>query len=373
MTASPDHSSPSVQPTEVLSEDQQLKLARSILRREQTALAQLAERLDDRFTAAVRLCFECSRHVVVTGMGKAGLVGRKISASLSSLGTRSRFLHPAEAFHGDLGSLHPEDVLLVLSFSGNTEEVVRLMPSLRDFGSSIIALTGNPNGLLAKQADIVLDIGQVEEACELGLAPTTSTTLMLALGDALALVTARLHNFAAEDFARYHPGGSLGRRLAKVEDCMRPLHECRCAAADTTVRQVLIDVSLPGRRSGAVMLTDQSGKLAGIFTDSDLARLFENHHDDALDRPIGDVMTRAPVTVLTGSRLGDAIGLLATRRISELPVVDVDGFPLGLIDITDVLDTAVVAASQEDSRGPASESSCRPTLPFKMNGQRESA
>ncbi len=356
-----------------LSAEGQLAMARSVLQRERAALEGLAERLDDRFLAAVRLCSQCRGHVVVSGMGKAGLVGRKISASLSSLGTPSHFLHPAEAFHGDLGAVRPDDVLLLLSFSGNSEEVVRLIPSLKQREVPLIAITGNAQSVLARQADVLLDIGRVEEACEFGLAPTTSTTLMLALGDALALVTARQRDFIADDFARNHPGGSLGRRLAKVEQCMRPLGECRCAPEEMTVREVVVHVSRPGRRSGAIMLLDRQGRLAGIFTDSDLARLFEQRDDRAIDRPIREVMTASPVTVLVGSRLGDAIGLLAARRISELPVVDAAGFPLGLIDITDVLDTAVASAESVEDADEGSGESEQPIVPFRSATRRESA
>ncbi len=348
-----------------------LAWARAVLERERSALAGLEQRLDHRFVAAVELCHKCSGHVVVSGVGKAGLVGRKISATLSSLGTPSHFLHPAEAFHGDLGAVRADDVALVLSFSGNTDEVVRLLPALRQRGVAQIAITGNAHSLLARQADVVLDIGRVEEAERFGLAPTTSTTLMLALGDALAVVLARLAGFQAEDFARNHPGGTLGRRLANVEHVMRPLDQCRCAPAEMTVREVMVHVSRPGRRTGAILITDTQGRLAGLFTDSDLARLLEQRQDSALDRPIREVMTLSPVTVPAGTRLGDAIGILAARRISELPVVDGNGYPLGLIDITDVLDLAVAGEEQESPNEPSSSEQI--TLPFDPLARRESA
>jgi len=270
-------------------------------------------------------------------MGKAGLVGRKIMATLASTGTPSHCLHPAEAVHGDLGRIHAEDVVLVLSQSGQTEEVVRLLPPLAELGVPIIAITARADSTLGRAATVVIDLGPLEEACPLGLAPSSSTTAMLAVGDALALVTSRLRGFGREDFARLHPAGSLGQKLSRVENHMRPLAECRVASQEETVRQVLIHASVPGRRTGATMLVDGQGRLAGIFTDSDLARLFERRRDDDLDGPIRNVMTAKPLKTEVGSMMVDAVALMARRKISELPVVDGDGRPLGLIDVTDVV------------------------------------
>ena len=202
-------------------------------------------------------------------------------ATLASTGTRSHFLHPAEAMHGDLGRLHPEDVALVLSQSGETEEIVRLLPSLVEFGVPIIAVTCRAECTLARAAAATIDLGPLEEACGLGLAPSTSTTAMLAVGDALALLVSRMRDFRREDFARFHPAGSLGRKLSKVEHCM-PVGPIRVASEGLTVRQVAT-LSVPGRRTGAIMLVDGSGRLSGVFTDSDLARLFENRRDHDLD------------------------------------------------------------------------------------------
>lgn len=321
-----------------LDADQQLAEARGILRVEGQAVLSLAERLDARFCRAVELMRQCRGSVIVSGMGKAGLIGQKIAATLASTGTTSHFLHPGEAVHGDLGRIHRRDVVLMLSFSGATEEVVRLLPSLRDAGITLIAITGNPASPLSRHAAVTLDLGPLDEACSLGLAPSTSTTAMLALGDALALVLSRLRRFGPEDFARFHPGGSLGRKLARVEDVMRPLSDCRVASHRHSVRQVLVEAGRPGRRSGAVMLTDDSGELRGIFTDSDLARLLEARRDAELDRSIGDVMTRLPTTVTQGTRLADALPLMVRRKISELPVVNDQGHPLGMIDITDIVE-----------------------------------
>jgi arabinose-5-phosphate isomerase len=309
---------------------------REILRAEGAAILQAAEGLGSAFGQAVRLIEGCTGSVVVTGIGKAGLVARKISATLASTGTPSHFLHPAEAMHGDLGALRRDDVVLALSQSGETEEITRLLPHVAARGIRIIALTGSAQSTLGRAADVVVPTGPVREACALGLAPSTSTSLLLALGDSLALVTSALRQFTHEEFAARHPGGSLGRQLMHVEDVMRPLAQCRTARVEDTVRAVFAR-PLPARRTGAVMILDEAGMLAGIFTDSDLARLFERRNDAALDAPIGGVMTSRPTTVLAGTRLRDAVTLLETRRLSELPVVDAAGRVAGLLDIVDLV------------------------------------
>ncbi len=320
-----------------LSPFEQLRHARQIIQLESQSLGRLAGRLDNEFCRAVKLIFECRGSVIVSGMGKAGLIGRKIMATLASTGTSSHCLHPAEAVHGDLGRVHRDDVMLVLSQSGETEEIVRILPSLVKFGVSIIAVTARNDSTLGRAATATIELGAIEEACFLGLAPSTSTTAMLAVGDALALVVSRMRQFGREDFAKFHPAGSLGRKLSKVEEHMRPLQNCRVAPDEETVREVIINVRIEGRRTGATMLTNQQGELSGIFTDSDLARLFEQHCDAKLDNPIRDVMTVDPLTVALGSKMSEAVDLLAERKISELPVVDAKGRPIGLIDITDVV------------------------------------
>ena len=327
-----------------LSSFEQLLYGRQIVLSESKALEKIASRLDSEFCRAVKYLYECRGNVIVTGIGKAGLIGRKIMATLASTGTASHFLHPAEAVHGDLGRIHRDDVLLVLSQSGETEEVVRLLPTLAELGVPILAITGNARSKLGQAAAVVVELGPLEEACALGLAPSTSTTAMLAVGDALALVTSRQRNFGRDDFARFHPGGNLGNKLSKVEHHCRPLEQCRVAEECLTVREMLVRVSKPGRRTGATMLVDREGVLTGIFTDSDLARLFEHHRDDELDGPVANVMTHHPLCVQAGSMMTDAVAIMAERKISELPVIDADGLPLGLIDITDV----VALLPQED-------------------------
>jgi len=350
-----------------LSPFEQLRHARLIVQQESDALADVASRLDDQFCRAVGCLYGCRGNVIVSGMGKAGLVGQKIMATLASTGTRAHYLHPAEAVHGDLGRIDREDVVLILSQSGETEEVIRLLPSLGELGVPIIAITARAESTLGRAATVPIVLGSLKEAGLLGLAPSTSTTAMLAVGDALALVTSRMRGFDRDKFARFHPAGSLGQKLSKVEQLMRPLDQCRVASDSLTVREVLVRVSLPGRRTGAIMLADSEGKLSGVFTDSDLARLFEHRRDSELDGPIGGVMTSDPLTVRVGSMTVDAVATMAEHKISELPVIDAEGKPAGLIDITDVLDmlpkeNIVEDPAVSDGMGgspPAASAKCR--------------
>lgn len=311
--------------------------AKTILNHQSAAIARLANRIPADFAPAVQAITDCRGCVIVTGMGKAGWIGQKISASLASLGTPSHFLHPAEAIHGDLGRIGRRDVVVALSNSGETSEIVNLLPRIESFGVLVIAMTANQNSTLANHASLVLDFGHVDESCHLGLAPSASTTVMLALGDALALSVSQLRSFQATDFVKYHPGGSLGLKLSMVTEVMRPSIACRVAHESKTVREIYITHRGEKRRSGVVMLTDDSGRLSGIFTDSDLAKLLERQQDSQLDGPISDVMTRNPITVNCKERTSVAIEILASRNISELPVVNHRDHPLGLIDITDVV------------------------------------
>lgn len=314
-----------------------LQLGREVLAAETRALANLTNKLGDSFSQAIALLYDLRGNLIVTGMGKAGLIAQKLVATFASTGTRAHFLHPAEAFHGDLGRVHAGDVVLVLSQSGETGEVVQLLPSLDKLGVPLLAITANKKNTLGQAANVTIELGKLDEACWLGLAPSTSTTAMLAIGDALALVLSRIKGFQPEDFARYHPGGSLGRKLSHVEDHMRALDECRVARADETVRQVLVACTKPGRRTGAIMLTDVEGKLVGLFTDSDLAKLIERRNEAALDLPVSELMVTDPQTVPAGSKMSAAVEILADRKFSELPVVDEACQPVGLIDVTDVV------------------------------------
>jgi arabinose-5-phosphate isomerase len=314
-----------------------LAYARQVLRSEAAALELVAQRLGDSFLQAIDLLHQCSGRIGLTGTGKSADVAQKIAGTLNSTGSRAYFLDATRAMHGDLGMVHPQDVIVVLSHSGESEEIVRLLEPLRSLVSALVGLTSNGRGTLARRADVAIVLGPLEEVCPLGLAPSTSTTAMLAVGDALAFVLSRMRQFTREDFARFHPAGSLGRKFLKVDAVMRRGGELRLAGVDHTVREVFSQVRRRGRRTGAVMLTEGDGQLAGLFTDSDLARLFEQRRDEALDRPIAEVMTANPYTVLQGTRVADAVDLLRQRRISELPVIDSAGRPVGLLDITDVL------------------------------------
>ncbi|MGI9448262.1 MAG: KpsF/GutQ family sugar-phosphate isomerase [Pirellulales bacterium] len=325
-----------------------LEQAAAVLRSEATAILDAADMLDESFCTAIELLQNCTGSVVVTGMGKAGLIGRKISATLASTGTPSHFLHPAEAMHGDLGVLRSDDLLLAISQSGETAELTQILPHVKSRKIPLIALTSQRSSTLGQFASVVVETGRLVEADSLGVAPSTSTTVMLAIGDSMSLVLSGNRGFSHDDFAARHPGGSLGMRLLKVEEKMRPVECCRLARPEDTVRQVFAR-PLPSRRTGAVMIVSDEGHLVGIFTDSDLARLFGNHQDDALDRPIGEVMTSEPISVLEGTRLEDAVSLLDTRRISELPVVNERGCPSGLIDIVDLAGGDLSASSKDSN------------------------
>jgi arabinose-5-phosphate isomerase len=318
-------------------EFEQLREARQIVREAAEALVGLSRGLDSAFCVAVKLITDCRGTVVVTGMGKAGLIGQKIAATLSSTGTRAIFLHPAEAVHGDLGCVCAADVVLALSNSGQTEELCRLLPMFRRIGIPLIAVTAHHTSALGSAADVTLPLGRIPEAGQFGLAPTTSTTAMLAVGDALALVASRAKGFTRQQFALFHPAGTLGKLSQAVQDVMRQGDQLRIASETATIREVLVSLGQPGRRTGAVMLVDATGGLAGLFTDSDLVRLLETRRDDQLDRPIREVMTTAPKHITREAPLSDAIALLSQYRISELPVIDDAGRPVGLVDITDLI------------------------------------
>lgn len=320
---------------------ERLRFAREIVRSEADVLQTISKTLSMDAVRAAEISAEAKGLVVVTGIGKAGLIGRKLVATLASTGTPAQFLHPSEAIHGDLGMVRQDDVVWALSNSGRSDEILQILPALRQQASYLIALTSSADNPLAAASDCVVCLGKHDEACSLGLAPSCSTTAMLAVGDAIALLASQLRGFSRHDFARYHPGGSLGKKLTKVEQLMRPLSECRIATATSTVRETIApsapQTNQTARRTGAVMLVDGDGRLAGLFTDSDLARMLQRRHDNLLDGPIEEVMTKQVQTVQSGTLLGEAISLLAGRKISELPVLDPSGRPVGLLDITDVV------------------------------------
>lgn len=321
-----------------VSDDSSLDFAKHTVRHEANALLRLADQLDSRFMQAIQCIEACSGSILVTGMGKAGLIGQKISATFCSTGTRSFFLHPSEAIHGDLGRVRKEDIVIVLSMSGETEELARLLPSLQAMSGGLIAITSQSTSTLGKRSNVVIELGQIEEADTNGLAPSSSTTAMLAIGDALALTLSHRRGFGAKDFVKFHPGGSLGRKLTCVSDIMRPIAECRVANANQSVRETFVTLRRQGRRTGAVMIVDEQGQLVGLFTDSDLARLLETGSDKSLDAPVNHVMTHGPFAIRDSSLMPEAIRMLAEHQISELPVISASAQPVGLIDITDLID-----------------------------------
>lgn len=314
-----------------------LAFARRIVLAEAEALKLTANRLGEAFFEAVTDILTCRGRVVIIGVGKSADVGQKIAGTLNSTGTRAYLLDATRAVHGDLGAVAPEDLAMILSHSGESEELLRLLPPLKSLVTKIIAITGNPASSVAQFADRAIVYGPIAEACPLSLAPSTSTTIMLALGDALAFCLSEERHFRPEDFARLHPAGSLGRKLATVESSMRRGKDLRIAPQAAIVRSVFADSHGSGRRTGAVMLLDDDQKLVGLFTDSDLARLFEQRRYAAFDEPISNVMTRSPLTVTPSVRLIEAVELMRSKKISELPVVDAAGRPVGMLDITDLI------------------------------------
>ncbi len=309
---------------------------RQIIQREIDTLRAMKDALAGEFDRAVELLFNCEGRVIVTGVGKAGIIGQKISATLASTGTPSHWMHAVEARHGDLGRVRTGDVALALSNSGETE-VVQLLPALKKLNVPLIAITGNPDSRLARNSNIVLDIGQVEEACPLGLAPSCSTTAMVVMGDALALTLFSLRNWKPQDYAFYHPGGDLGRRLISVAEVMRRDMGNPTASCEATVREALR--AMGGRGSyGALSLVDEEGKLVGFFTDGDFRRLMQDGDPRLLDRPVKEVMTRNPKTIARDSLAAEAYRMLRDYRIDQLPVVDGEGRPAGILDVQDWLD-----------------------------------
>jgi arabinose-5-phosphate isomerase len=312
---------------------QSLALGRRVLALEAGAIQALEARLDERFEQAVELILACAGRTVVTGIGKSGIVGRKIAATLSSTGTPALFLHPAEAAHGDLGAVARRDVVVALSYSGEADEIVCLLESFKRMGLPLIALTGMPGSTLAKSSDVVLDVSVEGEACPLGLAPSASTTAMLALGDALALALLDRRGFRAEDFADLHPGGRLGARLRRVEQLMHSGEAMPCVRSGTPMPEVIYEMSRKGL--GITSVVDADGRLQGCVSDGDLRRLFERRRD-ALDLRAEDCMTRTPATIAAGELAAAALHIMERRRITALMVTGDDGRLAGVLHLHDL-------------------------------------
>jgi arabinose-5-phosphate isomerase len=324
--------------------------ARAIIRSEASAIASVAERLDAVIAEAIALIEsktgpDLPGVLVVSGIGKSGLVGQRISASFASTGTPSHFLHPVEALHGDLGRVRPNDVALLLSYGGETDEITRLLDLLKRMAVPIIAITSRRTSTLGKNANLCIELGPIEEACPLRLAPTTSVNCISVVGDALVLAVMGLRKFSADDFAAFHPAGSLGRKLLRVNQAMTfRIGENFSAIADSySVRDALAhDTTLStARRAGTLLLTDASGKLSGVFTNGDLRRRLLSK-PNFLDLPIADVMTRNPKRIGQDALASEALAMVKTHKILDLPVVDADDRPVGMIDAQDLVGLRIV-------------------------------
>jgi arabinose-5-phosphate isomerase len=316
-----------------------LDLARKVLRIEAEAILGLVDRIDGAFEAAVQLLYECRGRVIVTGMGKSGSICRKIAATFSSTGTSAWFLHPAEAIHGDLGAIREDDVVLALSYSGETEELVRLLESIRRIGAKLIALTGHAQSTLAKAADVTLDCGIAEEACPMNLVPTASTTAALAMGDALAMTLLVRKGFREEQFASLHPGGKLGRRLMRVENVMHGADSAPLVMAGTRMADVIHEMS--SKRLGMTCVLGDDRRLIGVFTDGDLRRLM-SRTPDVLQLTAQDGMTPNPITIGRQFLAVEALKIMETHKITSVVVVDARGYVEGVVHLHDLWRTQMI-------------------------------
>lgn len=313
-----------------------LDYAREVLDTEIAAIQAVRDRLDGDFLEALALCETAAGRIIPCGIGKAGLIARKVAATLASTGRTAFFLHPAEALHGDLGMVRAEDVLLIFSNSGESEEVVRLLPFVRRLGATVIAITGGARSTLAAEADKVILVGDIGEACPLGLAPTATTTAMLALGDALALCLMRRCGFQVEDYAKLHPAGALGRKTLPITSVMRTGEAVATARPEEPVAAVLLKITRA--RTGAAVVLTEAGAVAGIFCDGDLRRGLEED-EGILRRPVGEVMSDGCTAVSASLRVAEALELLNEKRLGEAPVVDEGGRFLGLADLKTLVKT----------------------------------
>lgn len=318
-----------------------LDIAKKVLKTEAEAVYALIEKLNSNFEKAVEIIYKSTGRVVVTGMGKSGLVGKKISATLSSTGTPAFFLHPAEASHGDLGMVTSDDVIIAISNSGETEEILGLIPFLKRFDVNIISITGNPDSTLSKLADVTLDVSVKEEACPIGIVPTASTTAAMAMGDALAVALLLKRGFKEEDFAFFHPKGSIGKKLfIKVKDLMHIGDSLPAVQLDTPMSKALIEMSF--KRLGLTVVLDNNGRIAGIVTDGDVRRGLEKWGGKLFELTAGAVMTKNPKTISEEELAAKALSIMQGYSITALVVSDNDGKPIGIIHLHDILRQGIV-------------------------------
>jgi arabinose-5-phosphate isomerase len=316
------------------------EIARKVLEIESRAILELLPRIDASFDGAVEILLACAGRVVVTGMGKSGLIGQKVSATFASTGTPSLFLHPAEAIHGDLGRIVKGDAVLAISYSGDTGEILALVPQVKRLGSPLLAMTGQPRSALAAAADVHLDVSIREEACPLGLAPTASTTAALAMGDALAMALVERRGFTVDDFAVLHPGGRLGKKLLRVEDVMHTGDAVPRVKADTPMKDVLFEMTR--KRLGLTTVVDGDGRLVGMISDGDLRRQMERHGYTLLDKSAGECMTRDPVVIGRRELATAALDVMEVRKITSLLIVDGRGAVDGVLHLHDLWKTEMI-------------------------------
>jgi len=315
-------------------------IAKKVLQIERDAISSLIGRIDSNFAKVIDAIYKIKGRVIVSGMGKSGFIAQKISATLSSTGTPSLYLHPAEALHGDLGRVTKDDIVMALSNGGETEEIVKCLPIFKKIGVKVIAMLGNTRSTIAKKSDYMLDASVKREACPLGLAPTSSTTAMLALGDALAVALLDKKGFKEKDFAFYHPGGILGKRLIlSVADIMRTGSANPVVKDNKTIKDVLLVITKA--RAGSASVVDSKGRLVGIFTDGDLRRHIEAK-PSIIQKKVRDVMTKNPITIKKERLAAEAFEIMSSRRIDEIPVVDDKKRPIGLLDVQDLLKAGLV-------------------------------
>jgi arabinose-5-phosphate isomerase len=320
-----------------------LNEAREVLLIESQAVAQLIDRLDERFEQAVQLVLACRNRVVVTGVGKSGVIGRKLASTFASTGTPALFLHAVEGLHGDLGMVMPGDVLLAISYSGRADDLTEILPVVKSMEVPIIAMTGNANSFLAAQADVMLDVNVEKEACPLNLAPTASTTATLAMGDALAICVMGARKFTREDFARFHPGGTLGRSAKmRVGDLMRTAERLAQVPESATVREVL--QAITSAQAGAAVMVDESGQLSGYLTDGDVRRMLLHGANAGalLEAEVTTVMTRTPLSFSPEVPAINALRALQERGVDDAPVVDDENRPVGVLDVQELLRAGIL-------------------------------
>jgi arabinose-5-phosphate isomerase len=320
-----------------------LEYARKVIEIEADAIRSLTPVVNDSFAQAVEMIFNCTGSCIVSGIGKAGIIGQKISATMASTGTPSHFLHPAEAIHGDLGRLRKNDIVLVLSYGGETDEITRMINLVKQLDIKLISITGQNDSTLCKYSDVSICMGKMDEACPLGVAPSVSTTCMLAVGDAIAFTVMKARNFGVEDYVRFHPGGSLGAKLMTVEQSMmfKPGEKLPLADVDDTVENLLEETG-DVKRHGAVMVTSKDGKLVGIITDGDIRRLITKYKNKCFALKVGEVMTANCKRIRVDALAAEATAIFHKFRIDELPVVDADDKPVGLIDVQDIVTIKIV-------------------------------